>query len=294
MSKKWSPVERAVIRTLVYADIFSGTLSFQELYRFLMSDSPFSRNQVRDSIEILRQNEKTKSLVDRVYIGESSRHFPVEKWRAVVKMVRLLSRIPWIESIWITGSLAVGNAQEQDDIDILFITTPRRLWLTRFLVVTIGILLGTYRRYEHTGTRVTNHWCCNIWLESDALAVFQQKQDPYIAREMIQAFPVYRRLGSDPTYWLHNNSWIAQWCYSGFHHAVRRAEKTFMFVSTFPKMLDFVEDGLNYLLYKLQMLSIRSKQTREEVYFNHAFFHPSYTHENVLEKYEKMCAEYLL
>ena len=44
------------------------------------------------------------------------------KWREVQRAVAYLRWIPWIESIWVTGGLAIGNVQADDDIDFLIVT----------------------------------------------------------------------------------------------------------------------------------------------------------------------------
>lgn len=293
MLKKWSAGEVAVLRTLLYADIFSGTLTFSELSVFLLSERRISKKEISFSLSQLQKKLETKNLVERVYLGEVARHFSEEKWRAITQLVQILSYIPWIESIWITGSIAAQNDKPQDDIDLLFITSKNRLWLTRLFVVSIGLLLGKYRRFGESEDGVQNKWCCNIWLENTALSIFEQRQDIYIAREMIQAIPVYKRWDISAESWLEQNAWIKKWCFYGYIFALQRAKNTFSllrFSLLFP--VPFIASLFNTVAFWLQMLSIRTKQTREEIYQDRVFFHPSNTHQHVVQGYEKMCDEY--
>ncbi len=296
MPKTWSIVEIAILRTVLYADIFGGTLTFSELSRFLLSGHSFSKNDLVRGLDSLKEDPRTSQVIERVYVGERRRHFPREKWQEITRLVRILSGIPWIESIWVTGSVAVGTPNPSDDIDLLFITSQKRLWLTRCLVVGIGIALGKYRRSNHAEYAVANRWCCNIWMESSALSVFDQRQDVYIAREMIQAFPVYRRWDVSGDSWLRLNEWIRDWCRAGYESALKRAKNT-VSIPRSPSLGKFTvfeicTSFLNTCAQELQFFFIRQKQTREEVQSDRAFFHPRNTHHHVLQKYEKMCKEY--
>src|SRR5262245_9495331 len=46
------PVEAAVLRTLLYADIFRFALTFDELHYFLIHNEPVTPEQVREALEI--------------------------------------------------------------------------------------------------------------------------------------------------------------------------------------------------------------------------------------------------
>ncbi|MCD8507510.1 hypothetical protein LRY58_04405 [Candidatus Woesebacteria bacterium] len=296
MAQTWSPLEAAVLRTLLYADIFSGTLTLNELHQYLISNQKFTRSDVRSTVRRLRDTDTTSELIATVYRGDVPRHFPTEKWVAIVDMVSSLAWIPWIESIWITGSVAVGNVQVNDDLDILFITSPRRLWLTRAVVVVFGILRGKYRRSHFSDDMVANQWCCNIWLEHEAAQVDQNRHDIYTAREVIQALPVYERESGLAARWLDKNRWVQEFCANGFVLARQRARTLPALGQRHPLFPGqaVLETLLNTLAYHVQMISIRAKQTREEVSLQTAFFHPSNTQQAVLEKYEKMCRHYSL
>jgi len=294
MEHTWSSAERAILRTCLYADIFSGTLTQQDLQHYLLSATEHSCSDLTPALSSLFDNPRSSSLLSRVYIGDRNRHFPVQKWREVVFMTRVLAPIPWIQSIWITGSVAVGNVRESDDIDIMFLVAPDRLWITRLLVVALGIVLGKYRRAHHSEKGVQNRWCCNIWLEEDAIALPESRHDVYIAREVIQAVPVYTRWGEDASIWLQQNSWVKQWSKQGFSWALQRAKASvsypaWSFLSMIPSTLP---SALNTVAFWLQMRFIEQKQTREEVTKRVAFFHPSTTQYDVVMKYEKMCREY--
>src|SRR5690349_19112684 len=57
-----------------------------------------------------------------------------QKWQQVASAVSLLQMIPWIDGVFVTGSLAMNSVTPNDDIDFLIVTQPQRLWLTRLWV----------------------------------------------------------------------------------------------------------------------------------------------------------------
>src|SRR5581483_4533970 len=58
-----------------------------------------------------------------------------EKLQFAKKIVWLLSKIPTVELIGVSGSVGVGNADRNADIDLFIITSENFLWTTRLLCV---------------------------------------------------------------------------------------------------------------------------------------------------------------
>ena len=67
--------------------------------------------------------------------------FTTMKWKILKKKGRFLPYIPYIKSISVTGSIALNNADENSDIDILIKTKKDEIWTTRFLTTIISFLL---------------------------------------------------------------------------------------------------------------------------------------------------------
>ncbi|MCG2691804.1 hypothetical protein L6272_03160, partial [Microgenomates group bacterium] len=114
-----SPIKLAVLRTTTYASIFNYHLSFEELYRYLISSKPVS---------------KTKLKPYFIAKPQPVNRFSQLKWRRAKQSAKLLSFIPWIKLVAATGALAMSNCRKDDDIDLMIITAENRLWLTRLLV----------------------------------------------------------------------------------------------------------------------------------------------------------------
>jgi hypothetical protein len=66
-------------------------------------------------------------------------------------------------------------------------------------------------------------WCCNLWLEPTAFSTPVSRQTLYIAREVVQAVPIYARRWEDLERWWRANTWVCRWSAVGWITARRRA-----------------------------------------------------------------------
>jgi hypothetical protein len=112
-----------------------------------------------------------------------------QKWLKAKKFVRILSLIPWIKLVCVTGALAMNNAEPADDIDLMIVTSANRLWLTRLLVLIFGF------PWLRRGRKINDRLCFNLWLDETALPL--KERNLYTAHELCQAKPIFDR---DNTY----------------------------------------------------------------------------------------------
>jgi hypothetical protein len=91
------------------------------------------------------------------------KRFPTssQKRAELLPLLAVCRWLPWVSGVAITGSLAMNNADEHADADVMIITENNRLWLVRPLMVLFSFLYGKGDR----GTRKENSWCLNLWLE---------------------------------------------------------------------------------------------------------------------------------
>jgi hypothetical protein len=78
----------------------------------------------------------------------------------------------------VTGSLAVGGAEAGADVDLLVVTSPGRLWLTRAAVI------GVVRAARARGLQL----CPNYFLAESVLELAER--DPFTAHELAQMAPI--------------------------------------------------------------------------------------------------------
>ncbi len=196
---------QAVLKPLLYADIFDYPLTLEEVYRFLEVDLPFETTQ-----QLLAQAvaEQMLEQVGQFYCLPEKSHLIAtrqQRWQMAQQLWgqafyygRWIASLPFVRMVAVTGSLAVDNpAEHRDDIDFLIVTQPQRLWLCRAMV--IGLV-----RY---GRLRGSHLCPNYMLTERVLQL--EERSFYAARELMQMVPLYGK----PTYCRLRqlNSWVTEY-----------------------------------------------------------------------------------
>jgi hypothetical protein len=184
-------LSQAILRTLLYADIFSFPLTAAEIHHFLIG-LPASSAQVAAALADSRWlntrldcGEGYYALRGRGVIIASRQARDAasrDLWPDAVRYGRVFAHLPFVRMVALTGSLAVRNPRDgRDDIDYLIVTEPGRVWLARAMAVLVVRL-----------AKLRGVWLCpNYILARTALA--QEQTDLYIAHELAQMIPLAGR-----------------------------------------------------------------------------------------------------
>ncbi|MFN8378608.1 MAG: hypothetical protein U0452_08050 [Anaerolineae bacterium] len=182
--------ENAILRTVLYGDVFGFPMTAQEIHHFLISDTPCPAEVIETTLRhsarlarLLEQRDGWTALAGRAELmgiragrDTASTHLLVEARR----YGRWLSLLPFVRMVAITGALAMHNAANaQDDIDYVVVTSAGRVWLAR------AFAIGVVRLARLRGVTV----CPNYVLAESALA--QDRRDLYIAHEVTQMVPLH-------------------------------------------------------------------------------------------------------
>jgi hypothetical protein len=118
------------------------------------------------------------------------------------KIALILSKIPWVQLIGVTGAVAACNATKDDDIDFFIVTKAKRMWVTRGFVFLILVILGKLRTDANPNRKV----CPNIFVDETNLAWDKKARNVYVAHEIVLLHPLFER---DQTYFkfLQKNDW---------------------------------------------------------------------------------------
>jgi hypothetical protein len=177
-------VERAIVQTVAYADVFDYPLTADEIHRYLIGVAAS-----RASVRTLLQTQLPRELSRQGrYFTLSGREAAVQTrktraatasdyWRRGVHYGRRMSGLPFVRMVAVTGGLAMDNMADAD-IDYLIITEPGRLWLCRALIVGLVRLAGLQ------GTEL----CPNYFLSERALALTERNL--FTAHEVAQMVPL--------------------------------------------------------------------------------------------------------
>ena len=131
-------LERSILKTLIYHQIFNYSLNLSELIRYLVEfpqlDPSLVQNQVLSIPQIISNNNlyflKGNSLQKELYQHRS--------WKLInktIKFTKILQTFPFVKLIAVSGSVAALNASELNDIDLFIIVTKSRFNLWRKLVL---------------------------------------------------------------------------------------------------------------------------------------------------------------
>lgn len=196
-------VSRAILRTLVYADLFEYPLTRSEVQRYLVgatATAPTLAATLTGDPGLRQYVEQTADwlhLAGRSHLAElrrerataSARLWPVARRYGV-----RIARLPFVRLVAVTGALAMNNARPGDDIDLFILVQPGRLWLCRLLVLGV-VKLAARRGYE---------LCPNFLLSTDHLRL--SERNLFTAHEVAQMVPL------EPTPWfgafLQANGWV--------------------------------------------------------------------------------------
>lgn len=304
---KSDSLEVAILATIAYTDQFEFPLTEEEIFARLLAfdrDSELiSQKQLNQTLkkmvkgDLLRQERKYYSLSSSDNLSFSrleKETVSQKKWLKVVPLKQIIKYIPWIEGVFVTGSLAVNSAQQNDDIDILVITKKRRLWLSRLVLLVVSSLLGKRRAWNADVkglAAVQNSWCFNLWLDADHLRTLKNQQNVYIAYEILQAKNILSRNKIEQK-WLKANRWVNTvfpiWYQQKYQQLANRLQKKATSLNV-TEILDSIFDWplsvLDWLLFQLQHIYMKPHMTTERVGWGEAFFHPRNTKQLLFQKW---------
>ncbi|MFZ6034590.1 MAG: hypothetical protein ACOYUB_00345 [Patescibacteria group bacterium] len=269
-------MEKDIRSVVKYFSIFDYPPDFDEIYTFFPKKTP--RKAVKTAILKMERHKKIKVIVGgtRYTVGEygmQGNNFNLSQRNAISKRKLndwrfraykwLISHLPQIKLIGLSGSISMMNAKRNDDIDLFIITARKRLYTGRFLSLMVGQVLGLRRKYgeEEAKSKI----CLNLFFDEGSLKVPKKKQTLFVGHEVLQMRPVTNK---DDAYarFLRANSWV----YGIFPNAFRLIPKAQSNSTNTNVIGDWVEAVLKYL----QLALINSHKTTETITDGQLWFHP--------------------
>jgi predicted nucleotidyltransferase len=277
---KKSKLITSIYKTLIYSDIFGSPLHRDDLYSYLYKyeikkDKLFS---VLETIPFISLSGDYVSLrgKEKVFEAYKSRvEESVKKLASAQKIINVLSKIPTILLIGITGSVAAKNAGKEADIDIFIITRHHSLWITRLLVT--GILFVFKKKRKVRVNLAPDSICANMWMSEKHCKL--SKKNVFIAREIVQMKIVCNKRDMYARF-LQQNRWVTKVFPNGTYPSTAMSSSH----SFIPWTLLAV---INFPLFVLQYLYMKKKITKEKVSLHTASFHPRDISSIVLSTYKE-------
>lgn len=305
---------KRILQTISYTDQFRYPLSDKEVWLRLLDVATFA--EVKRVLTQLCSQQYVNEQKGYYYSVASNQAFDhraageleAQKYHESIAEVKsTLQAIPWVEAVAVTGSLSMGVASASDDLDIMVITQPNRLWLTRLAVVLLSSLKGRRRYWWEDQDWVEKNassaklptperafskpkWCFNLWLTTKTLAVPQSSRSIYTAYEVLQANFVYtkrralakelpqsvgQRVGQTvEAQFLMANHWVRQILPQFWQYRIKQASLRQVKMRSSTAWLGFIWWTLDWLLYHTQVWYMTPHMTREKVSRDMAYFHP--------------------
>ncbi len=185
-------LEKAVVATVAYYDVLDYPLTGFEVFKYLINPvrlisvesqfseiEPVGKISLKDILETLNsrnisffleekngfyflkgRKEIIQTRIERQKISD-------EKWKKAGKIIKWLQIIPYVKMVAVSGSLAMYNAREDSDIDLLIIARHKRIWTVRFLTSLFFQVLGKRRH----GAKTADRFCLNHFITDQSLKI---------------------------------------------------------------------------------------------------------------------------
>lgn len=198
--------------------------------------------------------------------------------------ISAISKIPSVEAIFLTGSLAINSLKKDADIDLMIITLPHTLWLTRALIFIQLKMQKLIRKPDNFKDKI----CPNIFLDTNHLEI--TNRNLYTAHEVLQAKCLFDRGVVEKT-WLQKNSWTKKYLPQAYSFKIKNCKLNNSLKIKNCK-LKIILLPLELLAFLVQYLYMLPKITNEKVGLGYAFFHPNDLSEIVLKKFQQRLLKY--
>jgi hypothetical protein len=187
-SDQHTALDRHVIKTLLYFDIFHYPLNREEVFRFLGMNS-VSQHDVDRSLSGLAAQKilfETKQFYS-LETGDKNAERRIkgnllaeESMPLAFRKAKLIASFPFVRSVMASGSLSKNYMDEKSDLDFFIITAPGRLWIARTLLV-------LYKRIFLFNSH--KHFCTNYFVDEHHLEIEEKNQ--FTATELTTVIPLF-------------------------------------------------------------------------------------------------------
>ena len=258
--------------SLKYHDIFNYPLTKEEIKKWTtVGFKNFSEKiSFSGKNEYFFLNGREGIVKTRILNEKYSR----KKLVIAKKASKLIANISTIRFVGITGALAMNNASREGDIDLMIITRKKSLWTSRILVYFVLWIAG-YKLRVPKQKNEKNKLCINLWLDESDTVWHKNDRNIYTAHEVAQIVPLFNKNKMYELF-LNNNKWILKY----WPKAVNIKSKSKNKYESPSKLFKLIE----YISFKIQLIYMKSKITREIVTPTRAIFHPNDWGKIVLDK----------
>jgi len=175
-------IKEAIIRVIVFFDLFDYPLAANEIWNYL--DKKYSLLEIIGALEAdtkIKQKNGLYFLTGReeILITRQKRHnYSIRKIKIANHFSRFFRLLPFIKLIAVANSIGQYNLRDGSDIDFFIITSPRRIWLARFICAGMAKILNR----RPTDTNKKDKICLSFYITEENLNLDELQLsagDPY-------------------------------------------------------------------------------------------------------------------
>ena len=197
-----------ILATVCYYDCLDYPLTAFEVWKYMIGITNYELNEItddagsekfslKDVINELEANDLKKYIEEYrgFYFLKGRKNLVLERIKrekisaAKIKKLRrvvwLLRLVPFVRMIGVTGRLAMKNAENSSDWDILVVLKKGKIWTGRTLVTLLIHLIGKRR---HDG-KIKDRVCLNYFITDQSLEIITK--DLFSSNEYSFMFPLY-------------------------------------------------------------------------------------------------------
>jgi predicted nucleotidyltransferase len=181
------PVNRDILATLAYFDIFDYPITQTEISQFLQHNYPqkeFLEGLHQLTIENwIYKYDEFYSLQDDYSLVIRRRKGNLKAKEIMVRATKIaafLSGFPFVKGVAVSGSLSKNFADENSDIDFFIITEKNKLWIARTIMHCFKKLTYLFKKQD---------WFCMNYYIDEAMLQIKEK-NIYTATEIATLLPL--------------------------------------------------------------------------------------------------------
>jgi hypothetical protein len=209
-------LEKAIIKTISFFDIFSYPLTASEIWKWLYKpQQKYKLSDIREALKTSAVLKKELSIKegfyhlkgrDFIYLRRKQNNNLAErKFRRVVYLAKVYRFIPFVRMVAVCNSLGYSNANEKSDIDLFIIARHGTIWLARFFSILIVKFLGMRPKEDEK----KDTFCLSFFIDEASLNIeksMMNSNDIYYPYWLSNLIPVY---DPDKLYekFLESNDW---------------------------------------------------------------------------------------
>lgn len=310
-------IEKSIIKTISYFDIFSRPLGTKEIFENLQVidnkmdyKSKVSFFCFKKSLEVLEKKASSclvktfknqeefwffKKRENLVKAREEKEKFSIKLWKKLEKISKIINLTPFLSGVFVSGSLAMDNINKDSDIDLLIIAKPKRIFTVRFFLTFFLDVAGQRRKPGKIAGKIClNHYFAENSLEMKFPSLYNAYTYSYL-KPIINRENVFKRFRKE-------NKWLKN--YLLFWEKEQKAPFLLKKPSLFAKFLEKTLSGSfgNRIEKKLKESQIRRKKKnypqkikKGRVILNDNLIelHPNSPEDRILKEYSKKLDFYL-